>query len=189
MSRSLSSLDLSRQFSHFLDLALLIIGIVSLGWTGAFLAVVVIVVAFFAYSIYLAIQYDDILTDAAVQNDSERDEMKALAKRLQSSGGAFKAFGPIKTANLVKYLSQRARTVQEIEQMAPQIAALWIIFRPDLESLVEKFDRLLRLSGEPASQAQRVADILTAGTQRAAATFDEMLDGMLVIYDPFPAGS
>lgn len=167
-----------------LDLALLIAAIVGLGWAGVFLAVGVNILALLAHSISIAARYDDILTDAAVQNGSDRKEMKSLAKRLQSRGGSFKAFGPIKTAYLIKYLSQRGRSASEIEVMAPHVADLWVIFRPDLESLVEKFDRLLRLSGASAIEAQRVADVLTTATQRSSATFDEMIDGMLAFYDP-----
>jgi hypothetical protein len=171
----------------FLDLALLVAGIISLGWlVGGLVVVAVNLLAILAHSTYLYIQYDDILTDAAVQGGASREEAHTLCKRLNASGGAFKALGPIRTAHLINFLSQRARSVTEIEQMAPALAALWVIFRSDLEVLVEKFDRLLRLTGKPASEAMRVADVLTAGTQKAAATFDEMIDGMLAVYDPTP---
>ena len=59
---------------------------------------------------------------------------------------------------------------------------LWIVHRTDLEVLVEKFDRLLRLSGKTAGDARRLADSLASGTQRSAATLDQMLDGMLAFY-------
>lgn len=67
--------------------------------------------------------------------------------------------------------------------MAPAMAALWVIFRPDLETFVGKFDRLMRLASEPPERAMDVADVLTAGTQNTAAPFDEMLDAMLAVYD------
>jgi hypothetical protein len=53
------------------------------------------------------------------------------------------------------------------------------VFRPELDALVERFDRLLRLYGKSASDAMQVADTLTKATQLAAATFDEMLDATI----------
>jgi len=94
-----------------LDLALFAVAVVQLGRAGAFLFGGVNLLAALAYSIRPAIQYDDILTDAAVQNGSDRNEMKALATRLLSSGKAFQVLRPRGTARLLKYLSQRSRSI------------------------------------------------------------------------------
>ena len=53
-----------------LDVALLIAGVISLGRLGVFVAVGANMVGFLAYGIYLAIQRDDILTNAAVQSNT-----------------------------------------------------------------------------------------------------------------------
>jgi hypothetical protein len=49
--------------------------------------------------------------------------------------------------------------------MALPIVMLLAAFQPGpVEELVGKFDRLLRLTGEPANRAMSIADTLTAGT-------------------------
>ena len=90
--------------------------------------------------------------------------MKVLADKLQLSSPTFRFLGPIGTARLISYLSMRARKPLEIEQMAPAMIALWIAFQPELEPFVGRFDRLLRLLGEPPERVMYVADVLTVGT-------------------------
>ena len=75
--------------------------------------------------------------------------------------------------------------MNEIADMALPIAMLLAAFDPGpMDDLVEKFDRLLRLAGEPATRAMDVADTLTRGTQVGAASFTEMLDAMIAVYEP-----
>jgi hypothetical protein len=67
--------------------------------------------------------------------------------------------------------------------MSIPIAHLKVIFEPELESLVERFDVLLRRTGKSAADAMDVADVMTRGTQLSPASFDEMLDAMVAVYD------
>src|SRR5688572_14205308 len=97
--------------------------------------------------------------------------------------------GRIEVAELISLLAQRARTPSEIEEMALPVALLWVVHRPDLGCLVERFDTLLRLYGEPASESMRVADTLSAGTKASAATFTEMLDALVAAAGGFPPGT
>jgi hypothetical protein len=69
--------------------------------------------------------------------------------------------------------------------MALPIVMLLAAFQPGpVEELVEKFDRLLRLTGEPANRAMNIADSLTSATQASAATFTGMLDATIAFYQP-----
>ena len=110
--------------------------------------------------------------------------MEQLHARLWQAGGPFRSLGPIRLAQLISFLAQRGRSAAEIEQMARPVALLWVVHRPELEHFVEQFDRLLRLHDEPASEAMRVADLLTASTQASAATFQEMLDALIAVRAP-----
>ncbi|MDP9363567.1 MAG: hypothetical protein M3Q10_04950 [Chloroflexota bacterium] len=68
--------------------------------------------------------------------------------------------------------------------MAPAIAMPLVGHRPDLETFVGEFDRLLRSWRQPADQAMRVADVLAATTQKSAATFQELIHAMIAAVDP-----
>jgi hypothetical protein len=69
--------------------------------------------------------------------------------------------------------------------MALPIVMLLAAFQPGpVEELVGKFDRLLRLTGEPANRAMSIADTLTAGTRASGATLNEMLDALIAFYHP-----
>jgi len=95
--------------------------------------------------------------------------------------------GPLERARLVSELAPRARTIEEIEEMALPVALLWTVHRPDLGWLVEHFDRLLRLYGLEASEAMRAADTLSAGTKESAATFEDMVEAMVAAAGEQPA--
>lgn len=173
-----------------IELVLTALTVAELGWgTGLLVGGITNFLALLAWSVRLAIEHDDILTYAATQTDATRDQIKALANRLGRSGKVFRVLGSIRTARLIAYLSQRGRDVGEIEQMAPAIATLWVIHRPDLESFVSDYDRLMRLWHKPAVEAMAVADVLTAASKRSAATFPEMLNAMIAFADPFQKSS
>lgn len=131
-----------------------------------------------AWSVWLAMQKENLLVYAATQCGVSKQEMEDLHNRLKGSNRAFKQIGQIELARLISLLSQRARTPAEMQQMALPIAMLWIVQEGDLPWLVEHFDRLLRLYGRPASNSMQVADTLTVATQRSAATFCEIVEGM-----------
>lgn len=161
-----------------LELLVLGAGVYALGWIGFVLAGVATVLGALAWSVWLAMQKESLLVYAATQCGVSKQEMEDLHKRLKGSNRAFKQIGPIELARLISLLSQRARTPAEMQQMALPIAMLWIVQECDLPWLVEHFDRLLRLYGRPASNSMQVADTLTVATQRSAASFREIVEGM-----------
>ena len=107
--------------------------------------------------------------------------MKQLAKRLRKKDG-LKAIGPVEQAEMIKLLAERARSSEEIEAMAPAIGSLALLHGAPLPWLVEHFDRLLRVAGEPAESAMDAAATLSASTKHAAASFGEMLEAMITVY-------
>ena len=136
-------------------------------------------------SLRLAITQENLLNSAAVESNQTKENMEALHRRLTDSHSAFEWLGPIGTANLILLLAHQARSPEEIEMMALPIVMLLAAFEPgSVEELVEKFDHLLRLTGEPANRAMSIADTLTAGTKASAATFNEMLDALIAFYEP-----
>lgn len=168
-----------------LEAAVLLVSVVLFGWLGFWVFGGSLAIALLITSLRLAIEHESLLVSAAVESNRTKEEMTALYERLKGSHTAFQWLGPIGTAKLIWLLAQRARAPDEIESMALPIAMLLAAFRPgEIEHLVEKFDRLMRLAGEPASRAMKVADSLTTGTQAGAATFNEMLDAMIAVYEP-----
>ncbi len=165
------------------DLALLVVGAVLLGWLGALVVVVVNLIAVVVSSIRLAIRKQSILTYAAIQADVDRNEMEELHDELRTQK-AFKAIGPIDTAELISTLSQLARSPAEMRLMAPPIAMLYVVHEPDLLKFASDFDQLMRLYGKSAGDAMALADQLTVGTRMAAATFDEMVDALIAAAHP-----
>jgi hypothetical protein len=178
----LRKLELSRPWAAVLgvlDVLVLVVSVATLGWLGLVLAAAASIAAILGWSIRLAMQLEEILVYAAIQADTSKDDMKQLHRRLKSSHRAFQQLGPIESARLISLLSQRARSADEIDQMALPIALLWVIHRPELKWLVERFDRIMRLYSKPPGAAMEVADAITATTRRSAATFDEIIDGMI----------
>lgn len=165
-----------------LDLAVLIYSIANLGLiVGTILVVVANLLLFLLTAIRAAMRHEDVLAHAAAVSGSDLSEMKALATRLRRGHKVFGYLGPMTTARLIDHLSDRARTVAEIEEMAPPIAMLWLVDRPDLGKVVDDFDRLLRLWSKSASEAMAVADTLTATRQHSRMTLQEALDGLIAI--------
>jgi hypothetical protein len=162
------------------DLLLGIVAFVQLGWLGLILFLGLSAVGLVGHSIHLAMQKDGHLVFAATRASAARADVRDLYDRLYASHMVFKYLGPISTAELVALLADRARTLDEIENMAVPVALLSVAHvQPDLVALVERVDRLLRLWQKPASEAMSVADTLTAATQVSAASFEAMLDGMI----------
>lgn len=167
-----------------LEVAVLIASTFLLGWLGWLIFAVVNLVAVLAWSVYLAAQKETHLIYASTQGGTSKDEMYRLHKRLWDGHKAFRILGPIETALLVSLLAQRARSPEEIEAMATPIAMLWVTHSPDLGWLVNRFDSLLRLYGEPASASMRLADTLSAATKESAATFEEIVEAMKTAVTP-----
>lgn len=167
-----------------LEVAALIAGTFLLGWLGWLIFAVVNLVGLLVWSLYLAAQKQTHLIYASTQSGTSKDEMYRLHKRLWNGDKAFRILGPIETARLVSLLAQRARSPEEIEEMALPIAMLSVTHSSDLDWLVNGFDSILRLHGEPATASMRLADTLSAGTKESAATFEEMVEAMRTAVTP-----
>ena len=162
-----------------LDIAVLVVSVVLLGWLGVAVFVVTNLVAFLIVSVRLAAKQEEILLYAATQADTSKEEMSAISKWMQNEGGPFALMGPVVRAELISELAQRARDPDEIRKMSHPIALLWAVHRPPLAWLVERFDQLLRLYGTSADDSMRLADTLSSATKHSAATFEQMVEGMV----------
>ena len=168
----------------FADVGLLAWGIVALGALGIGIFAGATILALLGHSVHRAFKVDGTLTYAATQASATREEMHALHQRIWRSPPTWRAFvwlGYLGAAQLISELAQRNRSTSEIEDMARPIALLWSVHRPDLSTFVDKFDRLMRLNGEPSSQAMRVADVITVGVRESAGRFEEMLDAYIAV--------
>ena len=164
-----------------LELLGTVIAVISLGWLGFALLAAVNLLAILVWSRVLALRVEETLHYAATETEESIAEMKALAKRLRQVR-ELKAVQPTEQAEMIKLLAERARSGKEIEEIAPAIGTLLLLHGPPLPWLVEHFDRLLRLAGEPAGKAVEVAATLSASTRNAAASFREMLEAMITVY-------
>jgi hypothetical protein len=169
-----------------LDVAVLVAATVILGWLGLALFVVVNIVALVVTSVRLAARKQELLVYAATQFEAPKEDVYALYDRLRDTHRAWRAVDPISRAEFVAAISQRGRSLPEAEAMLVPIVLLWFNDqrRIDIEEITEKFDRLMRLAGEPSDQAMRIADVLTHSARKSAAAFPEMLDAMIAAYEP-----
>jgi len=156
------------------------ISVVTLGWLGVAIFVAVSLVALIAWSLVLAIKNQSILISTAVQGadvtKEEAEEIWQWMKREKS----FAALPPLKRAELIKALAVKARKPEEILAMAVPIAQLSLIFDCDPLWLAPRFDQLLRLYGHDADEATQAAETLTASTQLAPISFEDMVEAMLI---------
>jgi lysozyme len=171
-----------------LDLALLAMATISRGWLGLWVFLGVNVVAIVIWSIRLAMQKETLLTFAATQSARTKEEMEALYDRLHRSHQAFRLLGPIRLAELISHLAQRGRDPGEIAEMARPVAMLSTVNDVGLGWMAVRFDRILRLYGDPATESMRIADTLTRATQLSAITFEEMVDATIAVVAPGGAG-
>ena len=113
--------------------------------------------------------------------------MKALAKRVRRAPRSAPV-GPIEQSELIRLLAERGRSPQEIELIAPEIGNLHLLHRASLPWLAERFDKLLRLTGEPATKAEGVAATVSASASRWRRPLStEILDGFITFYSGGPA--
>lgn len=167
-----------------LDLGLLAYGVYNLGWSrGLGLVILANLVFFLISSVRFAVQYDDVLTHASVAAGVSKSEMRSLADRLsQNDRKLFNYMKPMRKATLIRHLSERNRNLSEIEAMAPALPNLWVIGdRPELETFVADFDRLLRLWRKPATNATQVADTITAAYKNSPMTIREVIESLIVV--------
>lgn len=156
------------------------ISVVTLGWLGVAIFVAVSLVALIAWSVVLAIKNQSILISAAVQGaDITKEEAEEIWRWMKGEK-SFAAIPPLKRAELIKALAVKARKPEEIRAMAVPIAQLSLIFDCDPLWLAPLFDQLLRLDGHDADEATQTAETLTASTQLAPISFEEMVEAMLI---------
>lgn len=161
-----------------LDVAVLLASVALLGWLGVIVFIAATVIAILLWSVYMAMQKEEILTYAATQCGSTKEQIYELFDRLREEQ-AVKVIKPLDQARLMSQLAQRARSPAEIEQMVVPIAMLWVTHRGDLAWLASSFDKLLRRYNMEAYESMRAADIITASTRNAAATFEETVEALV----------
>lgn len=167
-----------------LELGLLVGAVVGLGWLGLGLFIGASIIGFLGHAVWLAMQQEAIVVQVAVRTGADKADVEALHKRL-GRHDRLKWVGPIERARWLREIANRGRSLEEIESMAPAIGGLSAIYgKPDPAWLIERFDRLLRLYGEPASRAEEVAATVHGSVNASAATFPEMLDAMIAVVDP-----
>lgn len=180
---SIKKFDLSGYHKGLLSLTefiLLVAGVLSLGLlVGTLIFFGANILLAVALSIKLAFQEDDLLAHAAAVSGSTKEELKWLVKRLRWEHQVFHYIRPVARVQLIDHLCQRARNVAEIEAMAPAIAMLWVMERPELGKFVADFDRLLRLWRKPASEAMSVADTIASMGQHSPMNTQEAIVSLI----------
>lgn len=176
-------LELSRPWKFiaaFLDYALLLAGLVLLGpIVGMLLGISGIAAWILVTSVKLAMEYDEVATDAAIHWRVSREQAKNIITRLRRSGGKpFQYLGPLGTAHLAAALAKCARSPEETEAMAKPIAMLAAIFHKDPSVIAPRLDRLMRRFREPAERAPHIADVITRASQLTPGSFDQVIDGL-----------
>jgi hypothetical protein len=133
-----------------------------------------------AWSVVLAIKNQSILISAAVQGaDLTKEEAQEIWRWMKGEE-SFAAIPPLKRSELIKALAVKARKPREIRAMVIPIAQLSLVFDCDPLWLAPRFDQLLRLYGQDADEATQAAETLTASTQLAPISFEEMVEAMLI---------
>lgn len=167
-----------------LDLAVLVASVVALGGLGLILVGAANVVGLLLYSVHLAMRQETILVQVANRTGSSKEEVERLQLKLGRHERLSWA-GAIERAEWIREIANRGRSLEEIEQIAPVIGGLSLIYdRPDPAWLISRFDQILRLYGEPASRAESVAETIHASVNASAATFPEMMEAFVTVALP-----
>lgn len=163
-----------------LEIVGVVVSVVALGWLGIGILLAVNVIAALVWSGILAAKKQSILVDASVQSADmsveEADEIWHWMKRQK----AFAVVRPLRRGELIGALAGQARSPSEIRPMAVAVAQLSVIFDCDPIWLAPRFDQLLRLYGKSAAESEEVADSVVTATKQSAASFEEMLEAMIV---------
>jgi hypothetical protein len=164
-----------------LDLLALAVAIAQLGWAlGIALVAGSNLLGFLGWITSGAIHVDAQLSAGAALGTSRKARLRQVYEALNRDR-RLKVLGPRRRVELVRLLSERARSPDEMLDMAPAVGLLWIIGdRPPMEWLVERLDSALRLYGMEAARAMEAADTITASTQQSAASFAETLEALVV---------
>lgn len=110
----------------------------------------------FVGSVALADRVQTALAAAATCAGTTQDEMSALLDRLDLVN-EFSAVSPVSRAELIRVLSQRGRSIGEIETIAPELGKLASLHAADIVRLADEFSSLLRLADLPVDEAPRIA--------------------------------
>lgn len=162
-----------------LDLAVLVASVVALGWLGLALFGAANVVGLLLYSVRLAMRKEAILVEVSNRTASSKEEVEALHAKLVRHE-RLRWVGPIELAEWMREISYRGRGLEEIEQIAPVIGGLSLVYdRPDPAWLIARFDQILRLYDEPALRAENVAEMIHVSVNASAATFPEMMEAFV----------
>ena len=161
------------------ELLAVALAIVGLGWWGLGIFIGSNIVAVLVWSVVLAARRQTKLVHASILAREPKDKMYALAERLRRRD-EMRSYSPIAVADLLVLLADRNRSIAEIEAMAVPIAMLKTIHDVSLDWLVDRFDQIMRLSGE--SDPMQVADIVHNTTVNSPMTFREALDALVTVY-------
>ena len=163
-----------------LEIVGIVVSVVGLGWVGVGIFVVANVLAILTWSAILAARKQAVLVGAVVLSTSMTREEADDLWRWMNRHEAFGVLGAIERAELIRALAGQARTPAEMRPMAIAIASLSVIFDCEAVWLAPRFDQLLRLYGKSPADSEEVADTLTAAAKNSAATFKEMLEGLII---------
>lgn len=184
--KKIKASKLSQWILVFLDIGVLFVSIIKLGLLGIWIVIFANVLAFIAYSVWIAMRKESILVSASIQGDIDRADIENLYSELPKLHRVFKSIHPLERAELLLYLCIRKRGIEEIKSISVPIALIYVVQKVNLKVLVDKFDQLLRLWGKTADDAMDVADKLTKGSQMSASSFEEMLDAMIAFQNLSP---
>jgi hypothetical protein len=140
--------------------------VVSLGWWGVIVLAGVNMIAYTVGGIVLAARVEERLLYTTTQTGESREAVEALARRLRKRP-ELASLGAVERAGLIKLLSERAQSIDEIEAIAVPITLLQVVPRPPWPWLVARFDQLLRLSGASANESMKLADVLSSATEHS----------------------
>ena len=168
---------------NLISIILLIIAVVTIGpvW-GSIILVSLFLGTFLISGIQMAAEWEQIYTDIGLHTGLEKNRSKQLTKELRKSHKACKAAGLLSVSQIAQRLAERNRTPNEIKQILPHITMFMIahqfkINKENIERVVDTIDRILRIFGYNASQAQRVVDVLTQVDLKSPASADELIEG------------
>jgi hypothetical protein len=163
-----------------LELVGVVVSVVALGWIGIGILLGVNLIAAVVWSVILAAKKQSILVDASVQSTDMSVQEADEIWDWMSKQKAFAVMRPLERGELIRALAEQARSPSEIRPMAVAVAQLSGVFDHDAIGLAPRFDQVLRLYGKSASDSEEVADTFTNATKGSAASFEEMLEAMIV---------
>jgi hypothetical protein len=149
-----------------------------LGWGGLGAFVGANVIAVMICTVVLASRQQAKLAYASTLCGVPRKAMYRLAARLRRKE-ELRNYTQIAIADLIVLLANHHRTLKQIESMAVPIAMLKAIHEERLDWLVDRFDRIVRLSG--VADPREVAGIVHNVTVNSPMSFRQALDAFVTV--------